>query len=125
MRILVIEDDNLTRLDLEGRLSDLGHSVMSAGDPGEAMSMGLAQRPQVVISDWKLGSDIDGLGVCNQLLSHFPGLYIVMMTGASRQELLQNSFDTPLKSLLSKPVVQKDLEGAIQRASAKLKSVEL
>lgn len=120
MRILLIEDDALTRLDLENRILDLGHAVIAAADANEALAMGAEYLPDIVIADWNLGSKTSGLDVCSYLLKYNPNLYIIMFTGASREHLLQSSFDIPLKNVLAKPLAQKQLEAILQRASAKI-----
>ncbi len=125
MRILIVEDDPLTRLDLENRLVELGHSVKSAAAPGEAIEIGSNYDPEVVISDWQLGTKADGLDVCNKLLVRNPHLYIIMLTGASRQDLLQKSDGVPLKNVLAKPLSQPDLESILNRAALKLQAREL
>lgn len=123
MRILIVEDDPLTLLDLEDRLIQLGHMVVTAADPREAIKKGSEHSPEVVISDWQLGTNSDGLDVCSSLLGMNPHLYVIMLTGASREELLQNAFDIPLRNVLAKPLEQKELESILSRAALKIRQI--
>lgn len=66
MKILLAEDDVVTRRFLTVMLKNLGHEVTATADGEEALAQFLANHPPVVISDWKM-PHVDGLELCRRI----------------------------------------------------------
>ena len=60
MKILIAEDDNVSRLVLLTKLGKMGHEVVATEDGEAAWSSFLAERPQLIITDWMMPK-VDGL----------------------------------------------------------------
>ena len=65
-RILVVDDDPLSRRILEQALGSSGYEVESAADGQEALGRACSHRPDVVVTDWQMPR-MDGLTLCRLL----------------------------------------------------------
>src|SRR5512146_840835 len=65
-RILVVDDDALSRRILEQVLVAAGYEVEAAGDGQEALGKVRQHRPDVVVTDWQMPR-MDGLTLCRIL----------------------------------------------------------
>jgi phosphoserine phosphatase RsbU/P len=66
MRILIAEDDEVSRLVLEATLQKLGHSVEVTTNGREALDAFQVEYFPVLISDWMM-PELDGLTVCRAI----------------------------------------------------------
>jgi CheY-like chemotaxis protein len=67
-RILIVEDERLVAMDLQRRLTRLGHTVVSLAASGmEAIQKALALHPDVVLMDIRLQGDMDGVEAAQQI----------------------------------------------------------
>lgn len=61
-RILVVEDEQLVALDLEGTLKELGYEITGhAATANEAVELARRERPDLVLMDINLGGGEDGI----------------------------------------------------------------
>ena len=65
-RILVVDDDPLSRRILEQVLVSAGYEVESAVDGQEALAKVRSHRPDVIVTDWQMPR-MDGLTLCRIL----------------------------------------------------------
>ena len=61
--ILVVDDDHETRELLREILNEEGYRVTTSGSGEEALEIGQREFFDVIVSDMKLGPDLDGLDV--------------------------------------------------------------
>ena len=60
-RILVVEDEAITALDLKYSLEEIGYEVIDTVDTGQdAIDIAEKKRPDVVLMDIKLKGDMEG-----------------------------------------------------------------
>ncbi|WP_421993767.1 response regulator transcription factor [Roseococcus sp.] len=80
-RILVVEDEILTRFSLAHWLRDQSHEVMEAGTGDEAAGM-LNSIPQIdlVITDIEMPGQVDGLGLARQVRDTRAGLPVILVS---------------------------------------------
>ncbi len=91
MKILIAEDDPVSRRLLEALLSRYGYDVLVARDGGEAWEVLQGpESPSLVISDWMM-SDMDGLDLCRSIREkERPGYtYFIILTAKGRKEELK------------------------------------
>jgi len=70
--VLIIEDEALIAMDLEGLVQSLGHNVVGiATTHTEAVAKALATRPGLILADIRLADDSSGLEAVNELLQSF------------------------------------------------------
>lgn len=119
LRILVVDDDEEVREALQALLLDWGYEVKTVASAAAAMaSIEADWQPQLVISDYRLSGERNGIDVLNALrervCSDLPALLITGDTAAERiQEAHQSGFP-----LLHKPVRPAALRAAINRVDS-------
>lgn len=79
LEILVVDDDQATRLSLAYALSDAGHHVSEAGDGEEAIALASERTYDVALLDVRLPK-VDGLTVFRRLRSRAPSTSVILMT---------------------------------------------
>src|SRR6478672_6592295 len=77
--ILVVDDDQATRLSLSYALTDAGHKVTEAGDGEEAMAIIAEHTFDVAILDVRLPK-VDGLSIFRRLRQRAPTTNVILMT---------------------------------------------
>jgi CheY-like chemotaxis protein len=71
-KILIVEDEAIVALDLQGWLRRLGYpSTITAMTGDEAIEFADVMRPDLIFMDIGLKGDIDGIQVAEQILAHF------------------------------------------------------
>jgi CheY-like chemotaxis protein len=83
MKILIAEDDFISRKVLRLTLEQLGHEVLVAEDGSEAWKMFDEEPVRIIISDWMM-PNLDGLELCRRVRERprTPYTYIIMLTAA-------------------------------------------
>ncbi len=70
--VLIIEDETFIAMDLEGLVESLGHHVLGvARTHSEALALGKAHRPGLILADIQLADGSSGLDAVNDLLNTF------------------------------------------------------
>jgi DNA-directed RNA polymerase specialized sigma24 family protein/CheY-like chemotaxis protein len=70
--VLIIEDEPMIAMDLEGIVDGLGHNVTNVAQThAEAVEAVDAQRPGLVLADIQLADGSSGLDAVNEILGHF------------------------------------------------------
>ena len=104
MRILIADDDAVSRRVLESTLARLEYEVLACADGREALRILLAaDSPRLAILDWMMPG-IDGLEVCRRvrtLAGHY--VYIVIVTSRDRREDVLAAYDAEADDFLAKP----------------------
>ena len=102
-RVLIAEDEAELAETLAGVLRGAAHDVRVTGDGDEALAIARDWCPDLVISDWMLGSWTDGIHLIEGLRASAPGLAAILMTGYPSARL--RTWADPSKGLgfLEKP----------------------
>lgn len=107
MKILIIEDDPVTRLLIVRTMSQWGHEVIEAESGEQAIEIveaNLEQAPNLLITDWSL-PHMSGLEVCKYLKSslkdHF--FYVIMLTRKAESEDLVEAMEEGVDDYMVKP----------------------
>jgi len=70
--VLIIEDEPLIAMDIEGLVENLGHGVIGiARTHAEAIKVAQKQRPGLILADIQLADGSSGLDAVNELLKSF------------------------------------------------------
>ena len=92
MRILIAEDDPVSRMLLKTHLETWGHEPVTTVDGTEAWTvLQAADAPTLAILDWMMPG-LDGLEVCRRVRDRVdaPPLYIILLTArANRQDAIE------------------------------------
>src|SRR4051794_34288847 len=82
MKILLVEDDELVRVVLAEALSDVGHDVVEAACPQEALDPSYGGcPPNVVITDIDLGASMNGFDVAANAHRLWPAVRVILISG--------------------------------------------
>lgn len=119
MRVLVADDDFVTRRMLEMFLQKWGHEV-SVCEDGSATWEALQQpdAPRLVILDWMM-PELDGPEICRKLRTQDdkPYTYIIMLTSKSEQGDLIEGLEAGADDYIAKPFDPNELRMRIRAAS--------
>jgi len=107
-RILLIEDDEISRVALARILESAGHTVVAAEDGVKGMAL-YRQRPtDLIITDIMMPVK-DGMHVINELRRDFPDAKIIAISGSDEEERREFFFDVS-RILGAKRTFQKPLD---------------
>ena len=116
MKVLIAEDDAVSRHVIGRQLTKWGHEVIAAMDGQEGLTvMEQPDAPRLAILDWMMPS-LDGLELCRRIrgLAGKPYVYIVMLTAKNREEDIVAAFEAGADDFLSKPAQPGELHGRVQ-----------
>jgi diguanylate cyclase (GGDEF)-like protein len=105
VKILIAEDEAISRRLLEASLAKLGHEVVAVTDGASAVSALLEpDAPRLAILDWMMPGT-DGLEVCRRLRTDAPAyVYVILLTAKQFQEEQVAAFEAGVDDFLSKPL---------------------
>jgi CheY-like chemotaxis protein len=113
--IVIIDDDEAIRGAMVSLLTNWGHRVL-AGASGQAVIGPLAaspQRPDLIISDYRLSNQETGIEVIRRLCAEYNAdIPAMLITGETRPEQLQEAHRSGFL-VLHKPVPNSQLRAAI------------
>ncbi|GIX30187.1 MAG: hypothetical protein KatS3mg124_0659 [Porticoccaceae bacterium] len=111
-RILVVEDEALTALDLESQLAELGHEVCGVADNGpEALALARRERPDLVLLDIRLKGSMDGIEVARALAGS--GCAVVFLTAWNDEATVAEAVAADPTGWLAKPFDRRELAAAV------------
>ncbi len=116
MKVLVAEDDAVSRRLLQATLFREGYDVVLAKDGLEAWEQLQAEdAPRIVILDWMMPG-LDGLEVCRRVrkMSRSDYVYIVLLTAKSHREDLLEGMNAGADDYLVKPCDDQELKVRLQ-----------
>jgi diguanylate cyclase (GGDEF)-like protein len=104
VRILIADDDPLSRRLLEATLVRSGHDVTVVGDGADAARMLLDPAgPRLAILDWMMPG-ADGLQVCRRVRQRpVPYVYLILLTSRDRREDMMEGLASGADDFLKKP----------------------
>ncbi|HZG92103.1 MAG TPA: response regulator [Pseudonocardia sp.] len=115
LRVLVVEDEALIRLDLTEMLSEEGYVVAGeAGDGEQAVELARELRPDLVIMDVKMPK-VDGIAAAALIVEERIAP-VVMLTAFSQRDLIEQARDAGAMAYLVKPFARHELVPAIELA---------
>ncbi|MFN3705341.1 MAG: ANTAR domain-containing response regulator [Thermoflexales bacterium] len=107
LRVLIADDESIIRMGLRTILTELGHTVYSAADGLEAVTLAYREQPDLAILDIRMPFR-DGLEVAQEILKHRP-IPIIILTAYNESALLDRAANIPVQGYLIKPVKRDDL----------------
>jgi diguanylate cyclase (GGDEF)-like protein len=104
MKILIADDEPISRRLLEGTLARLGHEVIAVEDGTEAARRLLEpDGPRMAILDWMMPGR-DGLAVCREVRTGTTSYtYIILLTSRDRRTNMMEALDAEVDDFLTKP----------------------
>jgi diguanylate cyclase (GGDEF)-like protein len=112
MKVLIAEDEGVSRARLTRRLSGWGYEVVVARDGIEAWeALQRDDAPSLAIIDWMMPG-IDGAELCRRIRrqAREPYQYVLLLTGKDRKEDLIAGLEAGADDYLTKPFDAHELE---------------
>jgi two-component system, response regulator PdtaR len=114
-RIMIVDDDPITRMDLREMLTDEGYKVVKECKNGEeAVEQSLKLQPDLIIMDVKMPI-LNGIKAA-KIIRKKLHTAILLLTAYSQRELIEDAKDSGVTAYLVKPVTEMDLIPAIEIA---------
>ena len=123
LRVLVVEDEPLIRLDIVETLEDAGYSVVGQAATGEeAIEAADKLEPDLIVADVKMPG-IDGITAASKILEKHR-CAVVMLTAFSQSELVERAREAGAMAYVVKPFTPADLIPAVEIAVSRAREIE-
>lgn len=121
MRVLIVDDESLIRMDLRDIIESCGHEVVAEGTNGvEALALCKKHKPDIILMDVKM-PELDGIEAAHQIGFHHEAP-VVLLTSYSQQDLIDKARDSGVYGYLIKPVREEQLVPTLEMALGRYKS---
>ncbi len=115
-KILIVEDERITALDIKYRLEDSGYVVTAVVSSGKnAIEKAEETRPDLVLMDIMIDGEMQGTEAAFHIHSHF-GIPIIFLTAYADENTLRRARIAEPFSYILKPFEDKDLYTNIEIA---------
>jgi len=115
MRVLIAEDDAISRRLLEANLMRIGYDVVTVENGAEAwQALSAEGGPRLAVLDWMM-PEMDGAEVCRRVRGEasLRYIYLILLTARGRKEDRAQGFDAGADDYLTKPFDTQDLRARI------------
>lgn len=112
MKILIAEDDSMSRFLLEKTLTGWGHEVVVTVNGDQAMkALQVNDPPPIAILDWMMPF-VDGLEVCRKLRSaaETGAIYVILLTAKGHKSDLLEGLTAGADDYMTKPFDAEELK---------------
>ena len=115
MRVLIVDDESLIRMDLRDIIESCGHEVVAEGTNGvEALVLCKKHKPDIILMDVKM-PELDGIEAARQIGFHHEAP-VVLLTSYSQQDLIDKARESGVYGYLIKPVREEQLVPTLEMA---------
>lgn len=115
MRVLVADDDRISRDLLQRKLASWGHEVSVAKDGGEAWDILQQTSIELVIADWMMPV-LDGVELCRRIRSekNKEFVYFILLTAKDTKEDTVQGLEAGADDYMKKPFEWDELRARIR-----------
>ncbi len=115
-KIVVVDDEPDILKVLVFRLKKLGHQVLSAATGDEALSLIRAQKPDLILLDYRL-PDMSGLDIAKRLRADeaFRSTPVILLTAAINDSIYKELEGTAVNDCLKKPFDPEELLACVKK----------
>ncbi len=123
-RIVIADDEPVTRMDLSEILEDAGYNVVgSASDGFDAIELCREFKPDLVLMDVKMPL-LNGLKAAKIISEEQLTNCVILLTAYSGQEFIEEAKNLGVMGYLVKPINDRNLLPAIEIALSKSQQIE-
>lgn len=119
-KVLIIEDEVAHGEALAEALENEGHTVLTAATGQEGLDKFKQFEPHVVVTDLKLGGEIDGLDVLNHVVTGHTNCEVVLITAHSSIDTCKTALRDGAYDYIEKPIDLDLLRAVVKRATQKV-----
>ena len=121
LRILVVDDEAILRLDLSEMLTERGHDVVGEADNGaDAVRLARELHPDLVLMDVKMPG-MSGLEAA-KLIGGEQLAPVLLLTAYSQRDVVEQAADSGVMAYLVKPIREEELTPALEVAMTRWES---
>ena len=115
-KVIVIDDDAILRRGLAIYLEDSGYHAIEASNGSIGLDLCREEQPDLVLCDLRMPG-LDGLDVLSNLVSSFPDLPVIILTGQGTLQDAISALRRGAWDFMTKPILDYDmLEISLKRA---------
>ena len=123
-KILIVDDEWLTRLEIEGMLTDLGYDVAGQAETGaEAVAMARELNPDLVLMDVNMPGEMNGIDAAGEIKREL-GTPIVFLSGYGDPEYIEAAKEIAPFGYVIKPFDEREVHAFVEIALSR-KELEL
>ncbi|MBI4826169.1 MAG: diguanylate cyclase [Nitrospirae bacterium] len=124
MKILVVEDDPISRKLLEKTVKSWGHEVIAAENGMIAWEIFLKEEIKFIIADWMM-PEMDGVTLCKNIraLNKTGYIYFILLTGKDKKEDIVEGLEAGADDYVAKPFDVAELKVRV-RAGERILNLE-
>jgi len=124
MKILIVDDELVSRKKMDLLVTSLGYETLIANDGLEGWEIWKRERPRMVITDWMMPR-MDGLELCRKIREAEGSQYIYLIMVTSREDVndLVVGMGAGADDFITKPFVKEELAVRI-RSGERISSFE-
>ena len=121
MKILIADDELVSRKKMGKLIQNLGHETLIANDGGEAWKIWNDERVRLVVTDWVMPA-MDGLELVRKIRQSEGSqyTYIIMVTSKSNIQDIVDGIDAGADDFVSKPFIKEELQVRIRAGERQL-----
>lgn len=111
MKVLIAEDEPVSRRLLSAALERAGYEVVTAGDGGEAWAMLQCQGDlRLAVLDWMM-PEVDGVDVCRRVraMRRASYTYLILLTSLESRDDVVRGFESGADDYMTKPFDAQEL----------------
>jgi signal transduction histidine kinase/CheY-like chemotaxis protein len=115
LHVLVVDDEGQVRLGMKTLLEGMGCRATLVDSTQRAVAAAERDRPDIVVADFRLRGEDDGIAAVRALRALYPELPAILLSGDTAPDRLREALAAGIP-LLHKPVAVADLASAIASA---------
>jgi PleD family two-component response regulator len=119
MKVLIADDDRVTRTILAETVERLGHEVIVAADGHQALELLEAGEIRVAILDWTMPC-LDGPEVCAIVRAQKSAVYVILLSARTKPEHVLEGLAAGADDYLVKPFATTEIQARIRVAEQML-----
>lgn len=123
LRVLVVDDESLIRMDIVEMLEDVGHEVVAEGENGEqAIELAREYSPDIIIMDVKMPV-MDGISAA-KVIGDEEIAPVLLLTAFSQNDIVDKANDAGVIAYLVKPIREEQLLPAMSVAVQRFRDLK-
>ena len=120
-KILIVDDEWLTRLEIEEMLTDLGYEVAGQAETGaEAVTMARELNPDLILMDVKMPGEMNGIDAARKIKAEL-GTPIVFISGYGDPKYIEAAKEIAPFGYVMKPFDEREVHAFIEIALSRKK----
>ena len=113
--VLIVEDEAIIAMDLEGLVADLGHRVTgTARTRDRAVELAAADPPDLMLCDIQLADNSSGIDAANEILARLGERPVIFITAFPERLLTGDRMEPAF--LIAKPYSEEQVRSAVSQA---------